>query len=518
MNKPKFDPNQAFTTAPVDKPKFDPSAPFQTAALPPPQAMPVSDPSTSGITAATTGMLSGASGGFADEIGALGSTAMKGITGVAGPLAGGSLDDLVDDYRQTRDENRAAFAKAAAAHPAISAVANLAGGAATMGGMTAPTGVVGATAQGAAIGAVGGLGNSNADLTQGNVGQAAIDTAKGAALGGVTAGAMHAVVPAVVSAVGNKLGRVGSSLTDKAEALAVNATGATGNQASKFEAGAGRKLLDDGIVSFGDNQQDIAAKASDALSKSGQDISDSLSTLDQTAPPITRDQLLAQIQAKIDALKGSPSQAKTVRQLGSIVDDIKAGPENYSLNDAETEKRGFQKLVNWNTPESNPGNAEASDVFRNAVEDSATNADPAMADKFTAAKADYGTLAPIEEAAQKRASQQSQSQPFNFLEMGGIGAGAAAGASVAGPAGAVVGGATGYVAKKFIAPRLASSGAVAADNIGEVLQRAPEAFGKFAGVLQSAAARGSTALAAAHYMLQQTNPEYREKSKEALGQ
>lgn len=65
-------------------------------------------------------------------------------------------------------------------------------------------------------------------------------------------------------------------------------------------------------------------------------------------------------------------------------------------------------------------------------------------------------------------------------------------------------------ARRILAPRLASSGAIIADNLADVVAKTPQALGKFAKPLAAAAARGGNALAANHFVLLQTNPEYRD--------
>lgn len=65
----------------------------------------------------------------------------------------------------------------------------------------------------------------------------------------------------------------------------------------------------------------------------------------------------------------------------------------------------------------------------------------------------------------------------------------------------------GIVAKNVANARGASTGAVALNEIGDILQRSPQAFGKFAKPLMDAQSRG--ALPATMYVLQQTNPEFR---------
>lgn len=148
------------------------------------------------------GAAQGASMGFADE-----------VTG-AGEAAGDvlldpntSLSDFMNKYRQHRDESRANYKAAAEAHPYLTGAGNLAGGV----GMGIATGGLGAGAAGAAkvglgtalkkaavtgagIGAAAGLGDSEADITKGNIGGAAADTATGAGVGAVAGPAMYGLI------------------------------------------------------------------------------------------------------------------------------------------------------------------------------------------------------------------------------------------------------------------------------------------------------------------------------------
>lgn len=66
--------------------------------------------------------------------------------------------------------------------------------------------------------------------------------------------------------------------------------------------------------------------------------------------------------------------------------------------------------------------------------------------------------------------------------------------------------------KKF-GPNTDAGLAKGADWLSETLKTAPQSFGKFANALTQAAARGPQGLAATNFVLQQTNPEYRETIK-----
>ncbi len=76
------------------------------------------------------------------------------------------------------------------------------------------------------------------------------------------------------------------------------------------------------------------------------------------------------------------------------------------------------------------------------------------------------------------------------------------------PAGVVSG------ARRFaggVVPKLANT---ALNKLPDILKSAPEAFGKYAKPLMSAMQRGGTSLGATHYVLQNSDPEYRQMLKD----
>lgn len=100
------------------------------------------------------------------------------------------------------------------------------------------------------------------------------------------------------------------------------------------------------------------------------------------------------------------------------------------------------------------------------------------------------------------------------------------GAAMGGGLGGVVGHAThipgaslaGVVAgKEFLGPSIAKAVPWGLDRISDVVRASPGAFGKFAAPLQAAAQRGGNSLAATHFILQQTNPDYRELMRKMQG-
>lgn len=391
--------------------------------------------------------------------------------------------------------------------------------------------------------------------------------------GNLTEGAaMEMGGQATGSVLGSLASKIGSKAGSVAEKLAVKATGATGKQAADFAPNAGRELLDRGLVRFGDSAENIAGRTEGAMDSANAAIDSALKSLDAKGVTASADNVVSELQNHIKNLQRDPSQAGVVKNLQGIVDDIiQTGESNVPVSAAETTKRGFnQGAGNWMDPQAGQANKKAYLAYRDEVERAAQAADPSVASQFKEGKDTYGLLSPIQEAAQKRGLQQNQSP------LGGLGDWAAGGAGSV--AGGGPGAAMGVAAKRFVAPRAASAGAVSADKISQALlkspqmtalfQKNPQAFNslvgqmekrigggaestpmhqqfqktagddgeyvaknfdstsgkdailaktqgsKFQQAMQSAAQRGDKAVAANHFILQQTNPEYRQLMEE----
>lgn len=303
----------------------------------------------------------------------------------------------------------------------------------------------------------------------------------------------------------NGFNKAGQYVGDKAENLAVAATGATRAQAEKFAPGTGRALLDNGIVKFGRSQSGIADAAQDAVGDAGDTISGILDDLTKKGAVGNKSDLVSGLQSKIDELSEGggidPAQADVVKQLENIKANVAAGPDLPSLNQVEGTKRGFQSMVNYANPEGNAAKAAAADVYKNSAENIVENSSAGgsdVADQFKAAKKLYGQLSPAADAGQARALQVAQSP------IGGLGDASAYMAM----------GPQGVIAKKIIAPRINSSMASTANALSSALKATPEAFGKWAAPLSAAAARGEMSLNAADYVLQQTDQGYRQKRQQ----
>ncbi len=261
--------------------------------------------------------------------------------------------------------------------------------------------------------------------------------------------------------------RAGKSLGKFAENAAVNATGATGKQASTFKPNAGRELLDRGLVGFGDSQENIANNASAAVDKANADIDHSLSALQESGVKIDENKVYSVIRDKINSLKQDSSTVGLANQLESELNnvltasDARGSPE-LGIKNAEQTKRNYNRAgTNWMDPKSAQASKEMYRAYKGEVENAANAANPELASKFEEGKKSFGLLSPIEEAAQRRASTTNQHPPLGFLDM----VSSAAGAHASGPGGAIIA----PVARRLISPRISSSVAVGADKLSKGL-------------------------------------------------
>lgn len=448
------------------------------------------------IESGIRGTAQGLSFGLADE-----------ATGAAEAAKDWLMNDpkgFMDNYKKHRDESRKNYKSAEEANPGTYMTGQFAGGAGTA-LLSGGTGLGALAAQGA----LQGFGSSDADLTEGNYKGAIGDTVIGGSLGaageavGRLGGKLLSKVP-----VGKAFDAVSGRLGQTAENLAVKATGATGKQAENFAPNAGRELLDRGIVRFGRTAEDVAERAANASKEAGQAIGSALKDLDARGVKASVENVTSAIEGKIKELAEVPGNDTIIRQLNRELDNLyERGASELPVSIGEKAKRAFQSQTNYASPEAEKkASAQLASAFKDEVESAAMKADPTIANKFMEDKKVYGLLKPIQEAAEKRASQLNQS-PFGGF--GDFAAGAAG--SIGGGAGvaATVG------ARRLLAPRIASSGAIIADNLADVVAKSPQVLGKFAKPLAAAAARGGNSLAATHFVLAQTNPEYRELTMKA---
>lgn len=269
----------------------------------PPRAQPVpSEPDTlsprSGVGTAVRHLGKGASFGFIDEIAGLQGAADE-VTSRAWRAVGAEppaglqetsvspstplFEALAKRYRHERDDYRRDLDIGAKENPKTALAAELIGGAAAPvpgAGVTKGMGIAQKIgrygAQGLAAGTLGGVGNSTADLTRGDVGGVARDAAIGGGIGlgvGATLG----------TAMDVGAGKLATVLQRKAEdkvLLAINNPGISdklvkmGLSTEEARREFARKALASGLIQFGDDAASIAARADDFINNWGTVIGD----------------------------------------------------------------------------------------------------------------------------------------------------------------------------------------------------------------------------------------------------
>jgi hypothetical protein len=384
------------------------------------------DAGPSELDSAGRGLVQGATFGLRDELAGALKSPVGGLKEIANKFGAGYTDDDVAKYKAERDASRSLDAEAKAANPKSYMGGELGGAVATSFipglGLAEGAGLANTAAHAAGTGAAFGVGGSEADT----IGDLARDASLGAATGAVGGAAGYGVgkgLAALGKGAAGLVSKAAPGLEDTAENLAVNATGATGRESQKFADDAGRQLLDRGLVKFGDNSSKIADRVSGALDDAHGAINSSLSDLDKQGAKVSVNDIVSGLESQVEKMKADPSQAEAVRKLSGIIDDIKStGQSEVPISAAEQTKRGFNKIAgNWMDPEKGAAGKTAYGAYRQAVEDTAAQ-DPGAYGLLMEGKQTHGLLAPIQEAAERRAATVRQS-PF-----GGLGDLAAAGA------------------------------------------------------------------------------------------
>jgi len=414
----------------------------------------------------------------------------------------GALESAFTDktYEQARDESRAAYRAAREANPISYGAGNFAGGVGTAFipgiGLAKGAGLAKTALNAALQGAATGIGTSEAEDAAG--------MAKDAAIGGAIGGAMGGAF----KYGGDKLGKVLSrgseraadALSDSAEKFAVKATGATGREAQQFAPGAGRELLSRKLVRFADSPEKIAERVGDAADEAGARIGLLMDDLDESGIKSSVDNIVANLEAKIKELDEVSGNEDIIRQIRNQIDSLyERGESLIPVSFGEKAKRNFQGKVNWASPEADKKSAAIiSNAFKEESERAASEASPQIGNLFKERKKTFGLLSPIQKAAERRASTLNQSP------IGGLGDIAAEAIADGKTLGATA------IGRRIVAPRLASAMAISTDAIANLARSAPQRLGRFAPIIQQAAQRGSQAVAATNYILQQSQPEYRE--------
>lgn len=253
------------------------------------------------IESSLRGVKQGATLGFGDEI-------------------TGALESAFTDktYAQSRDEARASDRAAQASHPLAFGAGEIGGGIASsfipgLGAAGAGARLGAVALRGAAQGAVAGLGNSEADLTQGDVGGLARDAVVSGALGGATAGLAGKLLHGAPERVEKRL--LGN-ITD----------GATATQRDRVVGKAGSKVGDvleaikgnKAIFRAGDDPHKLVPAIESAINSTGDKLDGAIA---QGAPILVSD-VLDKVEGVAKRIAADPGKRDLARAVATKADDV----------------------------------------------------------------------------------------------------------------------------------------------------------------------------------------------------
>jgi hypothetical protein len=338
----------------------------------------------------------------------------------------------LDVYRQGRDGNKLVEASARGAHPDLYRTGEIAGGLVLPLPGGAGKTLAGAVKTGAGIGAVAGLGDSEADLTKGEFGQAALDTV----LGG-TFGAGGGALGYGAAKLGPALMRL---LRLKLEGGAVGMGRRVLNGGADLASATKKPLADDavrealkrgaivpgGTAKGAFNRLELDTKG---LGNAYADIVARLEKLGITGPDAAK--LAAELQAEGTALASNTMNNAVPRLYESTAENVmeKAGGKNLGLTQAENLKRSLQGMAKGNyanlaTKELGDAQMDVASRMRQAVEDTieqqTANAGPEaqqLASEFQPVKQTLGNLIAARESARKGMSKAAQRKPLGLTDV-----------------------------------------------------------------------------------------------------
>lgn len=468
--------------------------------------------------------------GFGDElVGGYKALAKKVLPESMGGVPAGT--PIADTYRNDRDEVRARLAEEKVSHPAAALAGDLVGGVAPAialpGAATATLPRALATA--ATAGGAAGLGNSDVDMTKGGnvpysigpldvsvppIAAAALDTAKGAAAGAATTGALRAVAPAA--------GRLAAPVRD----FAINQgrrvlTGGANTLTTKvpIAAEAVEEAFKQGAIRPLGTTKNAAEALDAARAKVGDIYGRIVAALEAQGIRGPDAQALAQSYlaeaAAVDANTMNPAVANAFR---NAADSVGAKPTDATgrlgLSQAENLKRSLQGMAKsayerLEPTEVGDSHTQAASMMRQAVEDSIdqgakASGDPvtkAIASQFVPVKQQLGRIIEASKAATKGAAQASGRRvisPSDYIAAAGGGAPAA-------------------VANHVLRTRGTSTAAWAARGVADRLRALaatnPGRLGPYAAILVPALAKSPQDFDANMFVLGQTDPKFQDFTK-----
>lgn len=463
-----------------------PSGDWRSRALPVTEEQPEVGMLESGIRGGAQGVTMG----FQDEI-------TGGLRGAVDKVLG-SDETLLDLYTKHRDAERERNAQAKAANPWTYGATNVAGAVApallTGGGATAGARILGSAVQGGAMG----LGNSEADLTKGEVGDAAADTLLGAGTGAAFSGGVEGIRAGV------------NALRGQAPNLAVKSLGGTNKQNANLSperrSELGQWLLDRKMIRAGRTVRDSAKNLKGAERGAGEEIGRVLTEADAGIPGIPTEPIADRLRENVIEAARPTNLSSALAAGERAVDDI-AEKGRLSLNELNQLGNKIGN-VGYNDAGGNAGKAVLRNVERGVDKAIQENLPNNLLPQYALANKEFALATTARKMADKGAAKLDTNRGFSLTDyLLGI-AGSAATMS---PKGLLLMG-----ANKAARERGAQTAAVGLEALNKAAQH--PSMQKFIPVLREAAAKGTSALSITHYLLSQRDPEYQKALHESNNQ
>lgn len=439
----------------------------------------------------TVGPLEAARRGFSDTAGFGLAPVAAGVGSAAGELVHGespSVASVKEAFKEGLESEQGELKEAQIQQPVATDVGSLLGvGASAMGASPVARGMGRVAAIGAAEGAIRGA-QSGASPVKGAI--------AGGAVGGLISGGLAALGNA--QAIGERLKELGRQFSVKTLKLPDSQLRNTSeNELQRL----GQMLLDEDITSKPGFLKTIASRASGRINKLGDSLRREYVSLSTDFGNLTREQVTDMVESAMR------SGSKTLREsgfepvAGELTDFMGRFKGHFFRADdvwelakrLEQEGRVFERATDAASGTKGAMLKEMAGRLRESVAERVARQDLPRATRLRELNALYSGLSEADEALQGLSK---------VSRYGGRGAIKDITARVID---AVRGGAVGR-----------TTVASGANALGKLLESGGSSLGRFKGVLEGARARGAASLAATHYVLSQTDPEYQEMLQGAL--
>lgn len=429
-------------------------------------------------------------------------------------VVGGGIDaitsdkSLIDAYRDNRDFARKGDADAQDQHPGISLAGNIAGSVLTGGAVTGGLAKAGAAGMKGVLagGAIDALGQSDADLTKGEIGKASMDVAGGTLLAGG------------IGLVGKGLGKTVDTLADQnalrasASQHAVDALKPILSQQEILNNKGlakelGGELLDEDIIKFGRSvknmQPDLERVLKDkgqaigALRKEAQDAGNMIDLSD--LKPKGEDLVTKATNGIGSDVAQANAYRNNVQRLGKIPE--RSVEDTQDIIHRINETLNFNKALNKITPAEQASMELRKDLV-GKVDEAVGKLGEDKAAMYDKLKKQFRLFKEGDQILDKSVARQERNRAFSLTDYIAGGSAMASGSGMEGLKGMAMAGANKVLRERGSASAAAILNGLAKDKFYL------NSMGKFGKVIADAARKGNSSLLATHTILMR-DPEYK---------